>query len=131
MLLLSEGAAGTQTELADRAVAAFQAVTQHLAHVVGDVGVQTVFRRALVLTTPAYPWLASTKYDPAHPERTLWSALRAAFGPQQPEIAIEAFSWVLSTFVGVLERLIGEALVWRLLGEVWPSSFSQAGEGTA
>ena len=119
-LLSSEPVPASPEELADRAVAAFRALEQHLAHIVGDLGIQTVFRRALVLAAVNHPWLASTKPD--------FAQLRAAFAAQPPEIAIDAFVAVLSTFVAVLGRLIGETLVWRLLGEVWPSIFPEVAQ---
>ena len=49
---------------------------------------------------------------------------------QDPAASIEAFVAVLSTFVGLLERLVGEGLVERLLGEVWPTVFSYPAKDT-
>ena len=52
-----------------------------------------------------------------------WSSLRSAMEPQDPDNVREAFVLLLVTFIGLLERLIGEGLVERLLHEVWPAVF--------
>lgn len=58
------------------------------------------------------------------------STLRDAMENQDPESITEAFVAVLLAFVGLLERLIGEGLVARLLDEVWPAVFTHAAKDT-
>jgi hypothetical protein len=42
---------------------------------------------------------------------------------ESPAVATEAFVCLLSTFVELLARLIGEVLAARVLHEVWPAMF--------
>jgi hypothetical protein len=87
----------------------WEKLAQHLARLVGQSGVETLWKRSLVLAN--IPWLSSV------------GTLREAMEQQAPDTAVDGFIAVFSTFVGLLQRLIGEGLVDRLLGEVWPAIF--------
>ena len=93
--------------------------TNHLARVVGFTGAQLLLRRSVVLASRQVPWLAAA----LTPGDTV-AALREAMEQQDPESISEAFVAVLTTFVGLLERLIGEGLVARQLDDVWPTVFT-------
>lgn len=120
-LLASEGAPGAT--MADRVAQVSERATVHLARLVGINGIQTLFHRSLVLASAKFPWLVDATGGRGDPGEDPFTALRDRLAPQDPEAAVEAFVLVLATFVGLLGRLIGEELVWRLLHEVWPSVF--------
>lgn len=112
-------------ELAERAVHAYQQLATHLARLIGDAGVQLLLKRSVVLASKQLPWLVG-----GPPSASSLSGLRTALEQQDRESITEAFIAVLSAFVGLLERLIGEGLVERLLGEVWPTVFANAAKDT-
>ena len=109
----------SSNQLAERAAHACAGFTHHLARLVGNTGAQLLFRRSIVLASPQIPWLAAA----LAPDDTV-SALRDAMEHQDPESITEAFVAVLTAFVGLLERLIGESLVARQLDDVWPTVFT-------
>jgi hypothetical protein len=118
-LLASEGTASATT--ADRIAHASERLTIHLSRLVGLLGIQALFRRSLVISTRTFPWLADVTRTVASEEP--FEDLRTHMAKQSPEVATDAFVLILSTFVGLLGRLIGEELVFRLLHEVWPAVF--------
>jgi len=103
-------------QIADRATQACERLSQHLSRLLGEAGVGMLWERSIVLASVAYPWLAAAK------SRDI-AAFNTAMASQSPDAAIDAFVAVLSSFVGLLERLIGEGLVQRQLDEVWPGVF--------
>ena len=110
---------GDQTsskEVADRATQACERLAKHFSRVLGETGVAMLLERSIMVASAEYPWLVAAR------SRDL-TAFRAAMESQKPDVATAAFVAVLSAFVGLLERLIGEGLVHRLLDEVWPGLF--------
>jgi len=109
--------------VAGRVANAFERLSHHLARLVGDLGVRTMFDRSLALTSARYPWLASARSSRNDASERAWSSLSTVMAQHEPAVTIEAAVLVLSTFIGLLERLIGATLVARLLEEVWPAMF--------
>ncbi|MDQ3368165.1 MAG: hypothetical protein M3680_22300 [Myxococcota bacterium] len=105
--------------MADCAALAFERVTVHLSRLVGLTGIKTLFHRSLVLSSRTFPWLVDAAGGSGGDDP--FGALRARMADQDPDAVADAFILVLSTFVGLLGRLIGEALVLQLLHEVWPA----------
>jgi hypothetical protein len=114
----------TSAQVAERAVGAYRALSKHLARLLGETGVRMLFKRSLVLAAAQFPWLAPV------PRSENASELRDAFARQDPAAIADAFVVILSAFVGLLEKLIGEPLVNRLIDEVWPGIFAQAAKDT-
>jgi hypothetical protein len=48
---------------------------------------------------------------------------------QEPHTASDAFADLLSTFIELLGRLVGDALVAHLLHELWPELFPFPAKG--
>ena len=115
-------AGDSAAHVAAGAVRACEQLTSHLARLVGEAGIRTLLARSAALTSARFPWLSSTIPRTA-PADSPWAALRAAMELQDPHTASEAFADLLSTFVELLGRMIGEGLVVRLLQEVWPGVF--------
>jgi hypothetical protein len=113
ILAARPGEGTSAKDVAERAVRAWEKLAQHLGRLLGSAGVETMWKRSLVLATAEVPWLSSA------------ATLREAMEQQAPEAAAEGFIAVLSMFVGLLERLVGEGLADRLLVEVWPAIFSK------
>ena len=116
---LVAGEPGDSSNVAERAAQACERFTTHLARLLGQTGAQLLLRRSVVLASSQFPWLAAA----LTPDDTL-SALRTAMEQQDPDSIAETFVAVLSGFVGLLERLIGEGLVARQLDDVWPTVFT-------
>jgi hypothetical protein len=120
-------------DVAARAAQVCDQLTQHINRLVGETGVRTLFKRSLVLASPQHPWLAAavTLFGAAPVSGTSCGAtLRPLLERQPPESTTDGVIAVLSAFVGVLERLIGDRLVYRLIHEVWPASFPHREETT-
>jgi hypothetical protein len=120
-------AADTATHVAAGAVQACEQLSQHLARIIGEIGVRTLLARSAALTSGRFPWLASAIPRTAA-AGSPWAALRVAMESQDPQTAGEAFVDLLATFIELLGRLIGEALVARLLHELWPELFPSPAE---
>lgn len=122
-------AGDSSSQVAASVVRACEQLTSHLARLVGEIGSRTLVARSVFLTSARFPWLANTFSATASADEP-WAALRAAMELQAPDTAREAFAGLLSTFIELLERLIGEGLVARLLMEVWPEVFSHTAKET-
>lgn len=116
----------SSAELANRAASAWERLTSHLSRLLGATGVTLLVRRSVSIASTPHPWLA-TALKAEH----LLDGLREVMAMQAPELIASAFVSVLSAFVGLLQRLIGEELVERLLEEVWPSVFTEGAKDTA
>lgn len=119
------GESTSSTELAGRAAHECERFGTHLARLLGEAGIDVLLKRSVVLASNQFPWLASGPTSD-----TVVSTLRDALEQQDPDSIAEAFVGVLTALVGLLERLIGEGLVERLLEEVWPTVFSHAAKDT-
>lgn len=115
-------AADSATHVAADAVQACEQLSQHLARIIGEIGVRTLLARSATLTSGRFPWLAGAIPRTASAGLP-WAALRVAMESQDPQTAREAFGDLLATFIELLGRLIGHALVARLLHELWPELF--------
>jgi hypothetical protein len=96
---------------------AWTKLAEHLSPLVGDAGVQALFERSLTLSRAKFPWLALPAGAPS--SAPPWVQLRACLD-QHPELADEASVALLTTFLELLGRFIGERLAMQLLCEVWP-----------
>jgi len=115
---------GSSAQLAEGAARAFERLATHMSRLLGQTGVRMLLKRSTVLATAQFPWLAAASASEDA------SSLRAAMVQQDPGSITEAFVAILAGFVGLLERLIGEPLVKRLLEEVWPSVFTKTEKDT-
>lgn len=115
---------GSSEQLASGAANACERLAQHLSRLLGETGVRMLVKRSIVLASAAYPWLAAA----AASEDA--SDLRGAMVQQDPRSITDAFVAILAGLVGLLERLIGEPLVERLLDEVWPGIFVETEKDT-
>ncbi len=117
-LLEQEGAfVDSAPGVADGAVRASEKLCAHLERVVGPIGISTLFTRSLFLTRPRFPWLVS---DPHGGHAGRWQALRSCLEAQGADAAREASLSLVGHLLRLLGGLIGDALVLRLLTEVWP-----------
>jgi len=108
------------TEVASRAVEACERLVHHLSRLLGDTSVAMLFERSIVLASRKLPWLRAAAHDRSVQDRT---TLREVLERQDSASIVAAFVAILSALIGLLERLIGEGLVARLLNEVWPTVF--------
>lgn len=122
-------AGDSPVHVAASAVRACQQLTYHLTRIIGEGGSRTLLARSVLLTSARIPWLTNT-IPPTAPADELWTSLRGVLELQDPDTARDAFAELVSTFVELLGRLIGEGLVARLLPEVWPEIFSSAEKET-
>lgn len=125
-LLGRDDADTSPARLAALAVQALEQLEGHMAMLVGDMGIDALFARSVAVTSETFPWFASTTAPIATDPR--WGWLRAVMERQDGRAIREGFVMLLSTFVELLGRLVGEGLVRRLLHDVWPEVFPQVVE---
>ena len=103
--------------IAEATAATWDRVTLQLAPVIGARGLDTLFGRALHVTSAAFPWLAVGVHreSGAGPLPRLAACLER----QDAATAAEGSYALLVTFTELLATLIGESLTLRLLAPVW------------
>jgi hypothetical protein len=122
------GATRDSRAVGETALAIWREMSARLAPVIGTRGGDVLFRRALHLTSSAFPLLSSADIglDGDAPLERVAARLAAA----ERASAAEAACALLLTFVELLESLIGESLTGRLLDPVWaPPPPSESEEG--
>ncbi len=121
-VLLSTGVdVGSSKAIAAHAASVSQLASAHLARLVGELGMRTMFERSIHLAGASHPCLRSKTV-----KESPYEALRQCLEPEPPEVAMEAAVRALLTFTEMLERFIGKGLVASLLHEVWPAIFPSA-----
>ncbi len=105
--------------VAAAAIDVWRRMAARLTPVIGTQGVAVLFRRALLLTSRAFVWLAAVKDD--EDADVLQESLMRGLASQEMAVAGEASAALLIRFVELLVSLIGEALTERLLEPVWAS----------
>lgn len=116
---------GGEASIGARTEAVCRTFSVHLARLLGELGIRSLFDRAVYLASASFPWLAAKDLGAADSYETLRVCL-----DRQPEgAALAAASHVVVTLVQLLERFIGGPLVASLLHEVWPTSFPAASSG--
>ncbi|HET6780512.1 MAG TPA: hypothetical protein VFH67_00250 [bacterium] len=118
------GSAAGAEALAAAAQRAYDDLAQVSAPLIGQVGVDALTGRTLYLAQRKYPWLVHTR----EPEQWNGPFAQIVFclERQDPAVATEAASAVLTILAGLLVTFIGEPLTARLLRQAWPDAFSDA-----
>lgn len=109
----------TPAQRAATAAQAWDELSEHFSRLIGPAGVRAIFDRSVVLTRAKYPCLAMLPMrSPEPPTPTL----RACLETQTPDVALDASVALITTFLQLLGRLVGEGLVRRMLRELWPDA---------
>ncbi|PFG09663.1 hypothetical protein [Marinobacter sp. LV10MA510-1] len=87
-----------------------------LTPVIGEVGVNVLFKRSLHLTSRTFPWL--TMAENHGDTGDLLASLSARLAGRDTNEAVEASSALLVGFTELLATLIGDSLVKTLLGSL-------------
>jgi hypothetical protein len=114
------GDPGSAEQVAAAAMRICERLTRYLAGIVGQGGIRTLLNRSLTLTRADYPWIAGVDTSS---DASRWAALHDCLAEQDAATALEAFTMFLGAFVALFGRLIGDALVARLLHDIWPEVF--------
>lgn len=123
-LLAEVGEDAPASSVTASAVHALEQLARHLAPLFGDRGVRALLARSTALASTHHRWMANTIAQDA-PADVPWATLRTAMERQDPPEIRAGFVALLASFTALLERLIGERLVQRLLHDVWPELFQQ------
>lgn len=91
---------------------------EHLARLVGQAGIMTLLARSLTLTRATFPWMAGVG---TASKDSRWDPLETCLAAQDEVTALEALQLFLALFISLLGRLMGDALVLRLVREIWPA----------
>ena len=110
----SESLAAASARLLDR-------LAYRVALVVGPVGVQAIFSRAVKLWKHEFAFLDERVSPPARDDIFI-EPLRACLREQQPAVIQEVSEILFATFVGLLTTIIGDRLTWSLLEQIWPDA---------
>lgn len=113
------GDGATAEAIAEAAISTWSGVVFHLAPIIGEGGVGSLYARSVHLTRASFPWLAasSTLQPASRVQQTDWPFinLRMSLAQREPAEASNASSALLDTFLELLATLIGEPLTARLL----------------
>ena len=117
-----QSAGADAPRVAATAVAIWKDVGMALSPIIGQPGVDALFKRSIYLGRSAHPCLARVVEDKAQPDGLV--TLRAVLAQQTSGMAVAANIAVLQSFQDLLISLIGLSLTERLLRPVWdkPSS---------
>lgn len=117
--------AGGEPATSETLAAASARLLDRLAHrvalVIGPVGVQAIFRRAVKLRKPEFAFLDERIIPPERGD-SLAEPLRACLREQEPEVIQEVSVILFATFAGLLANVIGDRLTWSLLQQIWPDT---------
>ena len=119
--LLEHEAGGGHATAEDLAAAAgrlLDRLSQRLAQVIGQAGVEAILRRAVKMRKAELPFLDERVAAPRNRE-TSGEALRACLQDLEPDVVRNATVMLVATFAGLLATVIGHPLAWRLLRDVW------------
>jgi hypothetical protein len=106
-------------ELGPEANATIQTLRQAnviLTPVIGEVGVNVLFKRSLHLTNRTFPWL--TVAENHGDTSNFLTSLSERLAGRDTNEAVEASSALLAGFTELLATLIGDSLVENLLGSL-------------
>lgn len=111
--------------VANATIQTLRQVNVILAPVIGEVGVNVLFKRSLHLTSRTFPWLTIAEHQGDTGD--LLASLSARLAGRDTNEAVEASSALLAGFTELLATLIGDSLVETLLGPLSASltPFSQ------
>jgi hypothetical protein len=122
LLRYEPGTVADSIDLASRAADQFQLLAARISRLVGGLGVQSLFSRAIYLARTSRP---SVAFDV---QGDSIDALRAVLGRESPETIVIEVAAILDELFRLLERFIGSSLVTSLLHETWPEIFQSAKE---
>jgi len=110
----AEALAAASQRLLDR-------LSARLAEVIGPVGVQAIFLRAVKLRKPEFAFLDERLALHAGSD-SLAESLQANLRGQDPDVIREVSVILFATFAGLLAALIGDRLALSLLHQIWPDA---------
>jgi len=113
------GKAPDARAVAEASIDTWKQVTEQLAPVIGERGVDALVGRSLHVSSKNYPWLASAANDEKGGSRL--ERLKSRLIDREPDAAAAAAAsaLLLLTFSTLLATMIGEPLTERLLEPVW------------
>ena len=112
----------SSTEVAAAAARVLEKLAHHFARIIGDVGVEILLARSAITIRSRFPWIDGAAVSDA---RLPWIALQKTLAHRDADEASRAFAELLTTFIGLMTRFIGESLVAQLLQELWPGFLPQ------
>ena len=121
-MFVQQSAGADVSRIAERATAIWKDVGIALSPIIGQTGVDALFKRSVHLTRSAHPCLATVLEDTTQPDELV--ILQAVLARQISATAVAANVALLQNFQDLLTSLIGWSLTERLLRPVWdePSS---------
>jgi hypothetical protein len=99
----------------------FDRMSDQLARVIGPVGVQAIFLRAVKLLRAEFAFL-DERIVPRGRGDNAAEFLRQCLREQKPEVIQEVSVILFATFAGLLVTVIGDRLSWSLWQQIWPDA---------
>jgi hypothetical protein len=116
------GSTISSAEVAAGSVKIWEKLSNHFARLIGDTGSRTLLNRCVSVSSTNFPCLADARAASTSTDAS-WDVLSGCLARQDPAYAVEVFTGLFATFVELLGRFIGDALVSRVLHEIWPEVF--------
>lgn len=114
-------------EPAAAAARVYEQFVYRLAPLIGEAGVQAIFTRSVKLIQAEFPFLIMDNAVDPSGERgpsQIWEALKH----RDSATVRKASEALLIGFAGLLVRLIGERLAWRVLFDLSPEAYTSGPE---
>ncbi len=115
--------------VANATIQTLRQVNVILTPVIGEVGVNVLFKRSLHLTSRTFPWLTIAEHQGDTGD--LLENLSPRLAGRDTNEAVEASSALLAGFTELLATLIGDSLVETLLGPLSASLTPSSKQDTA
>ncbi len=115
------GEPATAEALAAAAGRLLERLSARLGEVIGPVGVQAIFLRAVTLRKAEFAFLDERLVARGR-SASLAEALHACLREQPLEVIQEASVILFATFAGLLSVVVGDRLAWSLLQQIWPDT---------
>ncbi|MEP6601857.1 MAG: hypothetical protein ABJB49_08595 [Nitrospirota bacterium] len=116
MIVSRVGANPSSDEQASATVRIVETLVNNLSPLVGSIGSQALLGRSLALTAGAFPCYAAVRGA----GQDLLNAIHACLRTQEPDVAMNATTALLTAYLQLLSTFIGERLTVQLLQNAWP-----------
>jgi hypothetical protein len=121
LLAHEAGGEATSETLAAASGRLFDRMSDELARVIGPVGVQATFLRAVKLLKAEFAFL-DERIVPRERGDSAAEFLRQCMRERKPEVIQEVSVILFATFAGLLVTVVGDRLSWSLLQQIWPDT---------
>jgi hypothetical protein len=113
--------------VADRSLWLWKRIALNLTPLIGEVGFQALYARAVYLALPECPGFALARHESSTTD--LFQELKAGLVALEYGLAEQCSNILLTKFTDLVASMIGDALMEQILRSAWDESSSRANKG--